>query len=645
FFALTFTGAYSLVYNLAEGMRRSLHDGSRERHTSRGTIPGQVLDSTALSSDVSSKGQEPVTPVQRAIRSPVTAGLLVGTFISIIGNLDGIVQLGQWAWTKIASPGQAGLAFDFWRSSRMIPPLENLDPSPVAFWAPDKVPGAPDISYHITEFPFFTFLFADLHAHMMVIPFTLLVIGLGLSIVVGLKNAGWLWGLTVSIALGLALGSLWVINSWDYPPYLVLAVTLLGLAVLLRQGSFPGKIGLLAVLGAGVVAVSVLAFLPFHQVYETFDAGIAASKWRTPLDRYLGIHGLFLFLAATFLIHQTRHDLLELFRGFLPKSRCVRELGEISSRRSWLITYLGLGLLAVVYLAVAGYWTAALLLVPLVLTGLALWNALASEETARPNSLVPLVLLAMALAIGIGVDFVRLNGDIGRMNTLFKLYLEGWVLFSLVSSYMLWRLASRGWFRWPWGWARGTWVGVLALLLVSSLIYPVLGTRARVADRFSDGPVSLDGVAYMNNAIHMEEEQLLKLKWDLQAIEWLQDKVEGSPVVLEAHHEQYYWSARIASYTGLPTVIGWPWHQIQQRTAYSYAIRDRAEDVRQIYNTTDVRFAKELLDKYEVEYIVVGELERAYYSEKGLGKFEEMFERGWVKPVFESQKVRIFRVM
>jgi uncharacterized membrane protein len=251
----------------------------------------------------------------------------------------------------------------------------------------------------------------------------------------------------------------------------------------------------------------------------------------------------------------------------------------------------------------------------------------------------------MALAIGIGVDFVRLNGDIGRMNTLFKLYLEGWVLFSLVSSYMLWRLASQGWFRWPWGWARGTWVGVLALLLASSLIYPVLGTKARITDRFSGGPISLDGTAYMNNAVHLEEEHWLELKWDLEAIEWLQDNVEGSPVVLEAHHEQYHWSARIASYTGLPTVIGWPWHQIQQRTAYSYAIRDRAEDVRQIYNTTDIGLAKELLDKYEVEYVVVGELERAYYSEKGLEKFEEMVGRGWVKPVFDSQKVRIFRVI
>ena len=67
----------------------------------------------------------------------------------------------------------------------MVPPLENFDPSFAAFWVPEPVPDFPNVSFHITEFPFFTFLFADLHAHMMVIPFTVLVLGLGLNLVGG----------------------------------------------------------------------------------------------------------------------------------------------------------------------------------------------------------------------------------------------------------------------------------------------------------------------------------------------------------------------------------------------------------------------------------------------------------------------------
>ena len=92
-------------------------------------------------------------------------------------------------------------------------------------------------------------------------------------------------------------------------------------------------------------------------------------------------------------------------------------------------------------------------------------------------------------------------------------------------------------------------------MLASSLVYPVLGTKARVNDRFGDTPVSLAGTAYMEQAVHQEEGRSLQLKWDLEAIRWLQDNVEGSPVILEAHHHQYHWTSRVAGYTGLPTVL------------------------------------------------------------------------------------------
>ena len=118
------------------------------------------------------------------------AGLLGGLFIGVMGNLDGIVQVLQGVWYKASNMNDGFPAFDFWRSSRMIPDMENFDPLPALCWVPGKIADTPDMSPHITEFPFFTFLFADLHAHMMAIPFTLLVIGLGLNIVVGLRREG-----------------------------------------------------------------------------------------------------------------------------------------------------------------------------------------------------------------------------------------------------------------------------------------------------------------------------------------------------------------------------------------------------------------------------------------------------------------------
>jgi len=214
----------------------------------------------------------------------------------------------------------------------------------------------------------------------------------------------------------------------------------------------------------------------------------------------------------------------------------------------------------------------------------------------------------------------------------------------LASAYMLWRLGSQGLIRWRWNWAKGAWLVVLALLIGSSLIYTVLGTRSRLDDRFNALPATLDGAAFMSQAVHFEQEQPLELKWDLEAIRWLQDNVDGSPVVLEAHAEQYRWSARIANYTGLPTVLGWPWHQQQQRGPYGFEISDRARQIKEMYDGTDLPKTQELLRQYNVKYVVVGELERVYYSQEGLQKFPALVEAGLLSRVFENQGASIYRV-
>ena len=626
FFALTVTAAYSLVYNLAEGVRRS-----RE---APGSQPGSLMHP-----------QGGGRRWQRSLWSPVTGGLLAGLFTAVISNLDGMVQIVQGTWYKLVD-GRSFPPFDFWRSSRMMPFQENFDPSPLAFWVPDKLPNAPDMSPHITEFPFFTFLFADLHAHMMVIPVTLLVVGLGFSLVVALSGRERMWPVTATV-LGLALGSLWVINSWDYPSYLILTLALLGLAVLLRPGRPSVRLALLAVLGLGVVGLSYLAFLPFHQSYDTFGAGLDVSKWQTPIDRYFAIHGMFLFIVVTFLGYRSRYVLAVVVRSMIPGSMAALNEDSGSSVRglhlSWLKAILGLGLLVAVLLAIAGYWTAAVLVLLILLTGTAAWDTLASGSADQPFTVVPLLMLGMALSLSIGVEFVRLEDDIGRMNTLFKYYLEVWVLLSLVGAYMLWRLGDLWLSGRRWGWPAGIWIAVLVVLIGSSLIYTALGSRARVADRFNPGSLTLDGTAFMEQAIHWEEEQPLALKWDLEAIQWLQDNVTGSPVVLEAHNAQYHWSGRISSYTGLPTVLGWPWHQIQQRMPYRSAVESRANQIGEIYNTTDLSRTQSLLQEYEVEYIVVGELERAYYSPAGVQKFAALAAGGLIRPVFSNDVVVIYQ--
>ena len=618
FFALTITGAYSVVYNLTEGLRK------RQVISQESALPGV---------NFSMPGADRLPRWRRWVWSPVTAGITAGIFVSVIGNLDGMLQIIQNTWNLIVNdtpiPG-----FDFWRGSRMLPNLEQIDPNVLAFWVPAEILEHSEVSFHITEFPFFTFLFADLHAHMMVIPFTLLVIGLGLNVVVGLKSGNAIWVFTTLITLALGLGSLWVVNSWDFPPYVILAVALLLLAVYLPDRTVVSRLALFVSLAIGVIATAILAFLPFHQTYETFNNGLDVSLWRTPVDRFLGIHGLFLFVIMSFLLYQARDIIWDLVRN-------VRYPGNSSVTPGiwWMKICVGIGFLCAAFFAFAGFWTVTLLFVFLILTVIVAWKVFTSKYTDRAYEAVPLVLLSLALFIGIGVDLVRVEGDIGRMNTLFKYYIEIWVLLSVVSAYMLWRLGTTEFLRPAFTAASSIWVLVLMVLVGSSLIYTMLGTKARLADRFTQGSFSLNGMAYMADATHEEQGQLIELKWDQEAIEWIQDTVEGSPVILEAHLSQYHWGARFSAYTGLPTVIGWPWHQVQQRTDYSFAVDDRIDDVREIYETLNSERALELIRQYRIQYVVVGDLERMTYQKEGLLKFESMGNK-----VFENFGTIIYKV-
>src|SRR5262249_27434832 len=125
------------------------------------------------------------------------------------------------------------------------------------------------------------------------------------------------------------------------------------------------------------------------------------------------------------------------------------------------------------------------------------------------------------------------------------------------------------------------------------MLYPIFATRAKISDRFVPAsPPGLNGMDYMNAATYYDRDKPLPLKFDRDAIDWLRENVDGSPVILEGNAPLYHWGSRISIYTGLPTVIGWDWHQKQQRSIIDGAIIDRRIDtVRDIYNTRDLNRA------------------------------------------------------
>ena len=109
----------------------------------------------------------------------------------------------------------------------------------------------------------------------------------------------------------------------------------------------------------------------------------------------------------------------------------------------------------------------------------------------------------------------------------------------------------------------------------------------------------------------------------------------------------YGWGNRISIYTGLPSVVGWEWHTRQHRAGFPGAteeVRRRAQDVIEFYNTGDVGYALQILLEYDVEYLIVGGLERAYANEMGISKFDEMAEMGLLEEVYRNDGALVYRV-
>jgi len=600
-FALVAGGAFSIVYSLAEGTRRRIGSSAR-----------------------------------LFLWSPFAAGLLALVLVAIAGNMDGLSQLVGGAWRVLTGNGPFG-TFDFWRSSRMMA----------------------DQTHGITEFPFFTFLFADLHAHLIAIPFALLAIGLSITALLRASQPVrcWLetWGALA--LLGVVVGALRIINSWDYPTELAVAGAAVIGGELLRSRSDAFSRLAIGVVKAGfVVGVGYLVFLPFHGRFELFNAGAELSKVQTPLWRYLAVHSAFIFILLGYLAYEWRRTLRRLVRGErLRIDAFLRPLGLAGDRPIEVplgSAYLGVIVLAALLVAMAafGYATVSLTALLGLLIVLVALTWVSDRRRDAPFALAAAALAVVALALAAGVDLFTVKGDIGRMNTVFKFYLQAWVLLGLATAYMLWRLGFDGAFsRLRLSLPRAAWVAALLVLLAGAMIYPLLGTRDRLSDRFETTGLGLDGAAFMTGTTYrMEQGQgaiqgPIDLSYDLEGINWLQHNVEGSPVIVEGLTDLYRWGNRMSIYTGLPAVVGWDWHQRQQRVDYAWAVEQRRADVQVIYSVPGKAMALDLLRKYGVRYVIVGELERLLYPEIGLAKFDMMVDEG-LTPAYANDGLTIYEL-
>jgi uncharacterized membrane protein len=115
---------------------------------------------------------------------------------------------------------------------------------------------------------------------------------------------------------------------------------------------------------------------------------------------------------------------------------------------------------------------------------------------------------------------------------------------------------------------------------------------------------------------------------------WLRSAPDG--VAAEAVGGSYSQYGRISIYTGLPTVLGWPGHEGQWRDQALQGSRE--QDIETLYTSNDWIAAQDIINRYNIRYIVVGNLERSTYHMN-----EDKFNR-FLKPVFQQGNVTIYEV-
>jgi YYY domain-containing protein len=608
-FAILATSAFSIGWNLLDGGRRTM-DGSL-----RSTVYG-----------------------------PFTAGLAAAILMIALGNL-GTIQLVFQALARVAAPDGTIIEVDFLQ--RSVYAAQGLYKNIVEgaklpigrgewYWNPSRViPPGP--GNEITEFPLFTFLYSDLHAHMIVLILATFVIAWALATVQARRTS-----LFSLVAGALVIGALYPTNLSDIYTYLPVGITAVVYGIWRADDApkinwLPSDLSptvkrvILTVLSVAVLtALSFWLYSPYRsaysQAYSKLDPWTASQ---TPFSSYLTHWGLFLFLIFSWLVWETRQ-----WMAATP----VSSLGKLKPFQ--ILIELGLALFIVLLL----YMAYRKVPVGWIALPLGAWAGVLMLRPKLPDAKrLVLFWIGTSLLITVVVELFTVRGDIGRMNTIFKFYLQAWTLLSVSGGVAFaWILADvHTWLpRW-----RNSWQTILTVLFAGAALFTVTATVDKVSDRINkDAPHALDGMTYMAHAEYWDT-TVMDLSQDYRAIRWMQDNVKGSPVIVEANCPEYRWCSRFTIYTGLPGVVGWNWHQRQQRALTPpNLVTDRVADIGEFYTTTSIALAKEFIAEYDVRYIVVGQLEGIYYPGDGLLKFEQYNGTLW-KMVYQDTLTTIYEVL
>jgi YYY domain-containing protein len=480
------------------------------------------------------------------------------------------------------------------------------------FWAATRVFVTPGFF----EYTSWSLLFADLHAHVIAIPFTIVVTTLATLLFLGTGERFTARGAVLRILLGAMHGSLFGINTWDFITF----GGVVGLLILFARvkpfweapknedGSDNiGEVALVTVF-TRVIALAWDALLIgasaglMAWLYQRGVSFKQVAGWGWVYDREFNKTHMFVRTLGYWMIP----TVVCLAVLGVRKIRVLRERAVLGFVASIAVA----GLAALPYLASLAQGIhrqpIGLMAYCALVVGAAYFVLWSCKET--PERRVSALFVVMPAFLMMIVELFFL---IDRMNTIFKGYMAVWILSGISTMLLIYFVGQQVW-QVSGKKARYTFVGLLAFFVSLQIVGAVLNiyatvTLQRVPVRF----YTLNGTAFLPEMPQARE--------DAQVVNWLNKNVSGMATILEAHGDAYREFTRISMNTGLPTILGWE-HHIKQRGLTERALIERKRAIRAIYSSDDLAMTKDLLVKYNIDYIVVGQLERSnnrpFYPEK-----------------------------
>lgn len=429
----------------------------------------------------------------------------------------------------------------------------------------------------INEFPYFSFIHADFHAHVVAIPIKLLFISLLYSFYKEDEMSSTHTQVAITSVLIIAIVFiLFATNSWDAP----LSVFLLGLVTLLKhmRGPFNKK---MAFYHGLILFSSVLPVIILSSTMDLQAAKISIVQEKSGLIEFLAFFSIQILFAYAYLF--------EGVRKVIPRNQLDTEGTD-----KYFINKENLLLVAIPGVLSFYYIPIGLIIVPLLLL---------SIPKIKKGDFFAILIFTGSLLI----TAAEITSIDSRLNTVFKFYLSAWILLTIPGAI---RLVSA--FKEP----KKAVNIILIFIFVLSFVYPLNATPLR----HYKAEFTLNGMKFVKYSS----------EGDYEAIEWLKEnELEGN--IVEEALKCYNYGGRFSAFTGIPTIIAWPGHEVQWR-GNGEELGRRMAEVRLIYTSQNCSMIKSILEKYNVRYIMVG-----YQEYKEYGVYPNKFRKCGFEEVFKSE--------